>query len=80
MGILGDYLWAGRFMAAGDRGTPDPERVELCCHVCLNEILPGELYGRDRGRIVCADCADAEWAGLSGREKLELLGFDVERA
>lgn len=51
----------------------------LRCDRCGCELEIGDAYGTLAGETVCADCADEEWAELTGEEKLELLGFEVER-
>lgn len=64
--VRGGRLWGE------DGGGP---RCDRCgCALCI-----GDAYGLLGGETVCADCADEEWAELTGEEKLELLGFDVER-
>ncbi len=54
-------------------GPPVGER----CQRCLEELTGGEVFGRCGEKTLCAYCADEEWAGLSGEEKLELLGYEV---
>lgn len=51
----------------------------LRCDRCGCEFFVGDSYGKMNGEKVCADCADEEWKELTPEEKLELLGFDVER-
>ncbi len=56
----------------------EPEYAGVRCSRCLTELQKGELYGECGGRVVCAECVDEEWAELTKREKLEMLGFDTE--
>lgn len=49
------------------------------CDRCGCELYIGDSYGLLGGETVCADCADEEWSKLTGDEKLELLGYEVER-
>ena len=51
----------------------------LRCDRCGCELYIGDAYGELSGETVCADCADGEWRELTADEKLELLGYDVER-
>lgn len=53
------------------------EDVAAVCTVCRQAICAGEVYGRCGGRVVCADCLAEEWAGLTDRERFEVLGYDA---
>ena len=61
---------------AQETGYP-AEDVAGICTVCRQPIYTGEVWGRCGGRVVCADCLEDEWAGLTVREKFEILGYDA---
>jgi len=48
------------------------------CDTCGEEIYDGELYGQRDGLVLCFECANNKWYGLSAAEKFEFLGYDVE--
>ena len=47
------------------------------CDTCGEEIYDGELYGQRDGQVMCLECANNKWYGLSAAEKFEFLGYDV---
>ena len=57
----------------------EPANAGVRCSVCKNELFRGETYGADGERILCAQCAREELAGLSDGEVLERVGFAVRR-
>lgn len=77
-GVSVDYSWRRR-LEAREKEPPEPESAGICCTVCKNELFRGEEYGTDGERVLCADCARDELAGLSDGEVLKLMGFEVKR-
>ena len=58
-------------------GEPGPPRRALgSCAVCGQAVYADEPRGVCGGRMIHADCADDEWAGLRLWEKLDRLGYD----
>ena len=70
--------WRRRFVEEPEEPRP-PDLTGERCSRCLEEMRAEDLYGRCGDKALCAFCADDEWNGLSGEEKLELLGYRVER-
>lgn len=47
----------------------------MICTMCLQDIRPGEAYGRAEKRRVCIRCLEKEWATLSAKEKFSIMGY-----